>query len=287
MHRRYQARNIPIEVLRTAVAITDLGSFTRAGEELDLSQAAVSAQVKRFESFLGTPAFEREGGRVKLTERGELAILSARRALEANDQILRIGGGGGIDEPLRIGVSVKFSGIFIRNWSELQLDSPVTFYFDHSSQLQKAFISRSIDVACILGEFDGVAGHQQVTWAVDFTWVRAANFVLSPGAPIPIIDWPASLSNDIATRALEGTATPYRFQIRCADFHSSLEAVARGIGLIALPASLVSKPLLVAKEYYLPQLTPARAGIYVRDSVASKRVAPAIDIVKGLMKPAS
>ena len=44
MHRRYDGINIPIEIVRTLVAIADLGSYSKAGEKLGLSQPAISAR---------------------------------------------------------------------------------------------------------------------------------------------------------------------------------------------------------------------------------------------------
>ncbi|MDO6565288.1 LysR substrate-binding domain-containing protein [Amphritea sp. 1_MG-2023] len=46
-------------------------NFTRAAEELHVSQAAISKQVKYLEEYLGFPLFERHGRRVILSSRGE------------------------------------------------------------------------------------------------------------------------------------------------------------------------------------------------------------------------
>ena len=45
-------------------------SYTRAAEELSLSQSAISRQVQTLEDQLGVPLFRREGRSVKLTEVG-------------------------------------------------------------------------------------------------------------------------------------------------------------------------------------------------------------------------
>ena len=45
-------------------------SFTRASEELYLTQPAVSTQIKQLESEVGTPLFERLGKKIYLTEAG-------------------------------------------------------------------------------------------------------------------------------------------------------------------------------------------------------------------------
>src|SRR5881394_2322971 len=45
--------NIPTDLLRTFVAICELGSFTKTANLLDLTQPAVSAHMRRLESMIG------------------------------------------------------------------------------------------------------------------------------------------------------------------------------------------------------------------------------------------
>lgn len=58
------------------------GSFTRAAEELNLTQSAVSKQVRGLEDFLGVQLFERVRQRIGLTEAGKAYLKSVREALE-------------------------------------------------------------------------------------------------------------------------------------------------------------------------------------------------------------
>src|SRR4051812_35563420 len=51
-------------------AITRLGSFTRAAEELYMAQPTVSVQVRKLTETVGMPLFEQVGKRVRLTEAG-------------------------------------------------------------------------------------------------------------------------------------------------------------------------------------------------------------------------
>ena len=57
--------------LRVFHAVADAGSFTHAGETLNLSQSAVSRQVSALEQSLGTPLFHRHARGLILTEQGE------------------------------------------------------------------------------------------------------------------------------------------------------------------------------------------------------------------------
>src|SRR5262245_57188385 len=75
MHHRYEGINIPIEIIRTLVAIAELGSYSRAGVKLGLTQPAISAQVKRVQAMVGGALFERTGqGAIGLTPLGGLVL---------------------------------------------------------------------------------------------------------------------------------------------------------------------------------------------------------------------
>ncbi len=64
MHRRYDHANIPIEVLRTFIAVNDASrNFSKAALALGLTQPAVSAQIKRLQHIVGKQLFEKAGER--------------------------------------------------------------------------------------------------------------------------------------------------------------------------------------------------------------------------------
>lgn len=64
--------------IRIFYKVAEAGSFTRAGEELALSQSAVSRQVSALEREVKTPLFHRHARGLILTEQGELLYRAAR-----------------------------------------------------------------------------------------------------------------------------------------------------------------------------------------------------------------
>jgi molybdate transport repressor ModE-like protein len=90
MHRRHH--NIPIEIVRTVVAISETGSLTKAAEQLGLSQPAVSSQIKRLEQLVGGSLFSKTPNGSCPTDLGKLVLAQARKIIEANDQVLALGG---------------------------------------------------------------------------------------------------------------------------------------------------------------------------------------------------
>jgi DNA-binding transcriptional LysR family regulator len=53
--------HLDVDQLKTFLAISDVGSFTRAADEVNKTQSAVSMQMKRLEEQLGRPLFRRTG----------------------------------------------------------------------------------------------------------------------------------------------------------------------------------------------------------------------------------
>jgi len=67
--------------LRIFHAAAQAGSFTHAGDSLNMSQSAVSRQVSGLEQDLGVPLFHRHARGLLLTEQGELLYRTARDVL--------------------------------------------------------------------------------------------------------------------------------------------------------------------------------------------------------------
>jgi LysR family glycine cleavage system transcriptional activator len=89
---------LPLTALRSFEAAGRLGSFTLAAEELLVSQAAVSRQVKELEISIGNALFERRHRGVRLTAAGHTLLEVLSRAFDAMDASLselrgRRGGG--------------------------------------------------------------------------------------------------------------------------------------------------------------------------------------------------
>ena len=67
--------------LRVFHAVAEAGSFTRAGDSLNLSQSAVSRQISGLESSLKVPLFHRHARGLILTEQGEMLYSTAHEIL--------------------------------------------------------------------------------------------------------------------------------------------------------------------------------------------------------------
>src|SRR6266540_6845092 len=72
----------PLNALKAFEAAARSASFTRAAEELNVTQGAVSHQVKALEATLGIKLFNRERQRLVITEAGRGYLAVVRDALD-------------------------------------------------------------------------------------------------------------------------------------------------------------------------------------------------------------
>jgi len=101
--------------IRYALAVAKERSFTKAAERLNISQSAVSEQVKLLEEEAGFPLFRRTGRGIDVTERGRTFLYEAERivsdVLSLTDTARRLR--GAILDTLTIGMGSGMAQIFM------------------------------------------------------------------------------------------------------------------------------------------------------------------------------
>ncbi|MGH6713534.1 MAG: LysR family transcriptional regulator [Bradyrhizobium sp.] len=258
-----QSTHIPIEIIRTVVAISETGSLSKAGERLGLSQPAISSQIKRLQSMIGGSLFLKTANGTTTTELGKLALRHARRILDANDQMLRLGGNPIGPQPLRLGLSTLFVPEFVQHQTREAL-ADIFIHTDHSTTIGRGLIDGYIDLACIY-ENEAIKSEIEELVINEFeeplVWVRSNDFVLSPGAPIPLLTWPG---DDWMIRTMVKQGLSYRIVFNSPDYHARLAVLRAGIGVTAIPKRMVPPDLICAREYYLPPLPPIKALLCAR-----------------------
>lgn len=85
---RMKRGRLPLTALRSFEAAGRHLSFSRAAEELFVSQAAISRQIRELEIFLRRPLFERHHRRVELTDAGRQLLSQLVRSFDAIDALL-------------------------------------------------------------------------------------------------------------------------------------------------------------------------------------------------------
>jgi len=259
---------IPSEILRSFMAIQRTGSYTEAAHMLGVSQPAISSQMKRLQQIVGGDLFERSGGGLRLTARGETVKHYASRILNLNWQLLRQCGAG--ERTFKIGIQNVFAPTHlvslqhslerglgqhrsIITWGMgLQLCDDVRIGY-----LDAAFVVRP---STSTSKFD-------VRWDEKMCWVCAPNFVLGEGRPVPLLSWPGSLSDTLAIAALSRADTSHSIVFVAHDLTSHLVALRAGLGICILPQRIVPPQLKIAEFHFLPELPLAMSGVLVNEGL--------------------
>lgn len=101
----------PLDLLRGFEAAARHLSFTKAAEELFLTQSAISRQVQGLEEALGIPLFQRRHRALLLTDHGQLLHQTvARQFQELREAVQRIAGGSRI---LTVTTLVSFASLWL------------------------------------------------------------------------------------------------------------------------------------------------------------------------------
>ena len=101
--------------LRVFHAVAEAGSFTHAGEVLNLSQSAVSRQISALEESLNLPLFHRHARGLILTEQGELLYQTARDVFSrlAMTEAMLTESRERAQGPLKITTTVAFGSLWL------------------------------------------------------------------------------------------------------------------------------------------------------------------------------
>ncbi|MFM2278436.1 MAG: hypothetical protein RLZZ444_667 [Pseudomonadota bacterium] len=132
---------LPLTALRAFESAGRLGGFSKAAEELHVSQAAISRQIRELEGLIGQPLFTRVHRGVVLTEKGRALLSEVTLSFDRIDAALADAG-----EQLSGSVKVSAEPTFAALWL-----APLIQDFRHS----RPEIEVEIDADSRLVEFRG------------------------------------------------------------------------------------------------------------------------------------
>ena len=169
-------------------------NFTRAGEEVHLSQPSVSVRIRQLERDLGSKLFEQLGKRIALTEAGQLLLPYALRVMAAMDDALHA-----IDElkglergSVRIGASTT-PGMYLipRTIAQFKQQYPkidVHLAVRDTRQIEEGVIRNEFDFGFVGGH---LAGDEVdvLPWIIDhLVLVVPSNHVLARKTLVKVAD---------------------------------------------------------------------------------------------------
>lgn len=175
----------PLAAVRVFEAAARHENFTAAANELGMTQAAVSYQVKLLEERLGAPLFSREKRRVILTDAGRKAAPHITRAFDAIDAAF-----GAIRADDEAVLTVSTSNTFANTWlawrlGSFQMNHPEMAVRLQTSDAMADFVSDDVDVAIRIGLGGWEGLHEELLVRIDFTPMCSPGFLRRHGPFVP------------------------------------------------------------------------------------------------------
>ncbi|WFP65489.1 LysR family transcriptional regulator [Mesorhizobium sp. WSM4904] len=250
-------RDLDTTFVRTFVTAAEKASMTGAANALNLTQGAVSQQIKRLEEVLGQTLFERDRRGLKLTRSGERLLDKGRRLLQLNDEIIAEMGGKAVAGQVRIGVPYDLVGTLLqpvlKTYAEACPQVEISLVCASSPELAAALTAGTIDLAVIEERAGPTAGECLL---VDrLVWVGARGGLARLKRPLPV----SMVADTCAFRpevlaALSGHGLDWRTVFENGNIDATTATVRSDLAVTTWLASTVPADLDILSDADLPAL---------------------------------
>lgn len=241
--------SIDSDVLRTFVAIADQGGFTRAGEQVNRTQSAVSMQMKRLEEdILQRRLFERDGRQVRLTAEGQVLLGYARRILKLHSEVFNTLRAPHMVGTVKIGTPDDYAMRFLPGiLSRFAEAYPLVQVEVHCETSRQLLTRQDLDLTIITRE----PGHElgQLLRQERFVWAEASGYSPHEKDPIPL----AMFNTDCfcrawACNALDTQGRAYRIAYSSPSLAAIMAVVTAGLAVTAQLRSLIPADMRILGE---------------------------------------
>lgn len=278
-------RNLDITALRSFMTVADAGKVTAAAARLNLTQSAVSMQLKRLEEALGQPLFDRSGRGIALTNEGDLLLGYARRMIALNDEIWSRMTHEDFVGELVLGVphdivyphAPEVMRRFAREFPRVRVSLSSTF----TTALKADLAAGAADL--ILTTERETPPEAEVLAESQLVWIGAKRGEAWRSRPIPLAFERACIFRPIVQSALDAADIPWEMAVDSEMTRSVEATVSADLAVHSLIEAAVAPQFEVIDHGgALPPLVPIRINMYLADG--PKR--PMIERLAALMREA-
>ncbi len=242
--------NLDIDQLKTFLAIADVGNFTRAADEVNKTQSAVSMQMKRLEEVLGRPLFARDGRGSRFTNDGERLIEYARRIVSLSDEAVSAFTKPEITGTVRFGTPDDYADIFLpevlarfnRTHPLVTVDVECYSSAVLNERVQRGELDLSIVTFC--GERNGELVRRE-----ELVWAMSARHSLHLLEELPLaVSHTGCVWRKLVVDALDNANRKYRIAYSSPNSSTLNAAVLQGLAIAAMPEICLRPGMRVLTE---------------------------------------
>ena len=244
-------RDIDIALLRAFVAVSETGGMTSAGRVLNLTQAAISQQIKRLEESLGQLLFERDHKRLTLTPYGEQLIGHAQRLVAMNDQVLEQMTTPAFEGEVRLGVPhdivAPYMPQILRSFSQARPDVGISLVSGTTPRLLRMLERGEVNLT--LTTEPSPAKGEDMLCEQALVWVGAIGGGACRKRPLPVsIGDETCAFRATALAALRESGIDWRMTIQVSDTGPLLATLEADLAVGPMLASTVPPTLAVTRQ---------------------------------------
>lgn len=250
--------DLDINMLRCFREVAKTGSFTKAGNNIGLTQSGVSVKIRRLEERLSTQIFNRTSKTLSLTHEGETLLDYANRILSVHYEAVSRFTKSKASGNLRIGLIDYFlPELLPRILSKFRKQYPnihLKVHTDVGMNLIPLFERGELDLV-VTGK-EAYQGNCRVLTREPLIWVVGDDADVSCEDTIPLVLLPSPCSfRKIATEGLEQAKRKWEILFTGTSISNIQAAVQAGMGLSILPLGALKKGLRKASSHLnLPEL---------------------------------
>lgn len=261
--------NLPTDLLRTFIAVVELGGHSKAGAVLGRSQPAISLQIRRLEDLIRTPLLSQEGRAIHPTPAGEALLSYAREMVRINDEAVRYFHRSDMNGVLRIGLPTDYAVAFLQNtltgFRRSHPDVDLEIHCDLSRELLQHLRSDDLDII-VATMPTGRMPYLSRAWVEQPVWAASEALELTGDRPVPL---GAHLEGcDYRSRmveALDGAARRWRIVYTGPGISGLQNAVLNGLCVTALTrATMLPGMRELQEDEGFPKLEPLRVGLFYK-----------------------
>lgn len=281
-------RNIDVAVARAFLAVVETGSVTLAARQLNLTQGAISQQIRRLEELSVVRLFVRAGRRVVPSPDGERLVPTAKQFLAANDRLLAALNQPEFEGEVRFGAPYDIIGSYappiLRRFSKAFPSVRVTLICEDSLVLLEGLRSGKVDLA--LTTEMGCRKGGETLRSDRLVWAGARDGEAHTRDPLPVsLGADTCVFRPVAVAALRKAWRKWQAVCEVSNMEpvrATIEAdlavapllshsVPEGLDIIATDRRLPKLPMFCVNLYQAARLSPAAMefAAHVRRSVAA------------------
>ncbi|MGO2368434.1 MAG: LysR family transcriptional regulator [Serratia sp. (in: enterobacteria)] len=259
-------QRLSIDALRALQSVIDTGSMTRASQQLNLSQSAVSWKIKRLEEQLGRTLVDRQGSILTATVDGEALLSHGRQILHAHDRALAHFSPSLLQGTVRFGATEQMSlpqlAALLAAFTHEHPQVDIQLVIEQSHVLRNALDHGTLDLVLHQQFCDALSAEDIVLATEPIHWCVPPGWRYQPGDNLKLVSYgPDCFYRRLAEERLRAAGIAYKVSVECPSVAGMLAAISAGMGVGLLSQQSIDRRVQIETvfDHMLPLPAVAHA----------------------------